>query len=114
MSDFNFIPHHCSPKRKDYNVVSTDMEGMRIKTRLKSSLPMREWELEFRIQNKTERDALLSHYDSQYGTLTPFNWTSIPTYISSETSIYVRYKIYSEELIVQNVWTIQIELMEAL
>ena len=114
MANFNFIPHHCSPTRKDYNVVRTDMEGMRIKTRLKSTRPIREWELEFRIQNKTERDALLSHYDSQYGTLSPFNWTSIPTYISSEASVYVRYKSYSEELMVMNVWEIKISLEEAL
>jgi hypothetical protein len=114
MANFAFVPHHCTPKRKDYNVVRTDMEGMRIKTRLKSTNPIREWELEFRVQNNTERAALLSHYDGEYGILTPFNWTSVPDYISAETSIYVRYKVYSEELVVNNVWEITIEFEESL
>lgn len=112
--DFNFTPHHCVPLKKDYNVLRTEMEGMKVKTRLKSTRPLRAWELEFRIQNNNERLAYLGHWDNQYGICVPFNWLSVPDYISTESSIYVRYISYKEELIVNNVWIITVQFEEAL
>jgi hypothetical protein len=114
MADFDFDPHHCVQTKKEYNVLKTDMEGMKIKTRLKSTLPLRQWELVFHLQSNTERNALLSHYDGQYGSLTPFNWTSIPEHISAESSIYVRYVSYKEDVIATNCIEVSIEFEEAL
>ncbi len=111
MADFDFVCHHCEPGTPSWNVLSTDMEGMRKKTRLVSSLAMKSWILVFRLLTKTERDLMLAHYNAQKGALTPFNWTSIPSWVDTSVSYYyVRYKSYKEQLIAATLWEITVEL----
>lgn len=114
MADFNFSIHHCTQTKKQYNVLRTDMEGFKVKKRLKSTLPVRMWECELRLLSNTERNAILAHYDGQYGETIPFDWTSIPEHISSESSISVFYYSYEEEVIANNVYNIIIEFEESL
>jgi hypothetical protein len=59
---------------------------------------MKSWKMEFRLLTKIQRDAILAHYNGQKGSLTPFNWTSVPSYIDSTSTYYVRYIEYSETL----------------
>jgi len=112
---FSYIPHHIEPGTPVWNVLMTDMEGMRKKTRLISSLPKKSWTLTFRLLTKVERDALLDHYNAQKGSLTPFHWTSIPTYIDTSVSYYnVRYVLYKEQLSAGTLWEVTVELEESL
>lgn len=97
--DFSYEPHAVRPGTPQWNVLATDMEGMTKKTRLISTRSKMTWELEFRLQTKAERDLLLAHYNGQNGSLTPFNWTSVPSYIDSTSTYYVRYVEYVETLI---------------
>lgn len=112
--NFTWDSHRVEPIGPKYNVLVTEMEGMRKKTRLKSTKPARSWKLYFRVQNNTERTALKGHYDGQFGELTPFYWTSIPEHISDESSIYVRYTSYEEDPIQFNTWEISMTFEEVL
>lgn len=91
MANFDYIPSKSSEIEREYNVLKTPMEGMRIKTRLKSDTKKRIFELFFSGQTLIEKDAIVSHYDGQYAGAVPFYWTSVPDHVSSESSIYVRY-----------------------
>ena len=115
MADFTFECHHCEVGTPAWNVLSTDMEGLRKKTRLVSSLPMKSWTLVFRLLTKDERDLILAHYNAQKGPLTPFNWTSIPNWVDTSVSYYyVRYKSYKEQLSAGTLWEVTVELELAL
>lgn len=115
MADFAFACHHIEPGTPAWNVLTTDMEGMRKKRRLVSTLPIKSWALTFRLLTKVERDLMLAHYNSMKGTLTPFHWTSIPTWVDVTTSYYnVVYKSYKEQLSAGTLWEIVVEFEEAL
>lgn len=88
--DFTFDIHRLTALGAPvYNVLSTQMEGTTKKTRLKSTRSQRKWEIEIRMRSNSERDEILTHWDTQKGTLTPFNWV-LPSFYGGET-IYVRY-----------------------
>ncbi|MDY0313758.1 MAG: hypothetical protein RBR32_01645 [Bacteroidales bacterium] len=108
MADFAYVPHRVEPGTPQYNVLTTEMEGFKKKRRIVTTDPKRTWTLYFRGQSKTERDLLLAHYKGQYGQGTPFNWTSVPSYISDDSSYYVAYESYSEVCIMNNIWEITI------
>jgi hypothetical protein len=114
MANFSWISHRTEPDAPIWNVVSTDMEGMKKKTRLKSTDPMRMWTLFFRIQTNAERETLLGHFNAQYGSTEPFYWTSVPDHISAEASIYVRYVYYKETIQLYDIWEIEVKFEEVL
>ena len=92
MADFAFVPSRSFEVERGYNVLRTEMEGFKIKTRLKSNKKKRVFELFFMGLTVAEKDSIVSHYDGQYSGLTPFYWTTVPDHVSStEDSIYVRY-----------------------
>jgi hypothetical protein len=98
MANFNFQCHSVVPATITWNVLLTEMEGMKKKSRLISTRSKQSWKLEFRLLLKAERDVLLAHYNGQKGSTIPFNWTSIPDYIDTAASYYVRYIEYVETL----------------
>lgn len=114
MTDFAYEAHEVEFGAPEYNVVTSEMEWMRIKTRLKSTLPRRTFTLTFKLQSATEKNALLSHYNGQYGAYQSFNWTSIPDDLSSESSIEVRYKSFDYERQGYNIFEVKIEFIEVL
>ena len=115
MADFNWLPHHVELGPPQWNTLLTEMEGMRKKARLISSLPMKTWILFFRLLTKVERDLLLDHFNGQYGQTIPFNWTNIPSWIDTSASYYyVRYKSYKEELSGGTLWDVTVEFELAL
>lgn len=115
MADFAYECHHIEPGTPVWNVLMTDMEGMRKKTRLVSSLPKKSWTLTFRLLTKDERDLVLAHYNAQKGSLTPFHWTSIPSWVDTSVSYYnVRYISYKEQLSAGTLWEIEVQFEEAL
>lgn len=95
MADFEFGIHRVTNSPPKYNVLETEMEGMKKKTRLKSTTPVREWSIEIRARTNTERDAILAHYSGQNGSLTAFNWI-VPSFWGGST-YYVRYKSFAYE-----------------
>lgn len=113
MADFTFECHHCEPGTPIYNVLSTEMEGVTEKSRLISTRPKKTWQIEIRLQTKAERDQVLAHYTGQSGTLIPFNWTTVPSYIDSTSTYYVKYVEYSETL-TATLFNITIKFKEAL
>jgi hypothetical protein len=117
MADFIWKPHRVEVE-KDWNVNTTEMVGMRKKTRLVSSLPIRRWSLFFRIQIQSEYESLLAHYDGQYGGTVPFYWMGsyIPDHINSanETYFNVRYTSFRADPVAWGVWEIFITLEEVL
>lgn len=114
MADFAYNCHHIEPGTPNWNVLVTEMEGLRKKRRLVSTLPTRTWALTFRLQTLAERDALLAHYNAQKAGLTPFHWTSVPTYVATVAYYNVAYKSYKESLVAGTLWEIVIELEESL
>lgn len=115
MSDFAFDCHHITVNPPEWNVLLTDMEGMRKKTRLVSSLPKKSWILVFRLLTKDERDLILAHYNTQKGSLIPFYWTSIPSWVDTSVSYYyVRYTSYKETLSAGTLFELEITFEEAL
>lgn len=116
MADFTFSCHRCVPGTPGFNNLTTQMEGMRKKFRIKSSTPERSWSIEFHMQSLVERDLILAHFNSQYGINgTPFYWTSLPSWIFAiETSLYVVYKSYKEEVVAADIFNITIEFDEVI
>jgi hypothetical protein len=114
MADFDFEIHHIEVGAPIYNVLSTDMEGYHRKTRLISSSPKRTWKIFIRLRTLAERNLILAHYNSMYGNLTSFNWTSIPTYIGFESASVSVYYVSYKETLVGTLWDIEIDFQEAL
>jgi hypothetical protein len=118
MADFTFTIHGCKPGPPVYNSLITDMEGWKVKARLKSTHPKRSWQIEIRGQTNDERDLIVAHYDGQGGNVTPFNWVVTPVFFSNDTptTYYVRYKEFSYDNIpsLGNVWNFQISFVEEL
>jgi hypothetical protein len=114
MVDFVFPIHRMTPKAPKYNIVSTTMEGWRVKRRLKSSMPIREWSVEIRGRLNAERDLILAHYNGQTASLTPFNWV-VPTFFGGQT-FYVTYKEfdYDNPDGLGNIWDFHIVFREEL
>jgi hypothetical protein len=97
MADFTFGLHsmiQLGPS--EYNVLSTKGEGWTVKTRLKSTRPARRWQVEIRGRTIAERDLILAHWDTQYGTLDYFNWI-VPAFWGGET-----YVVYYETMDISN------------
>jgi len=90
MANFSFDIHRCTAKTPVWNNIATEMEGMKKKTRLKSTQPKRTWEIELRLQDGSETQNVLDHFNGQYGINgTPFNWIQ-PDFFGGNT-YYVRY-----------------------
>lgn len=114
MAAFDFEIHHIEVGTPIYNVLSTDMEGYHKKTRLITSSPKRTWKIYIYLQTLAERNLILAHYNSMYGGLTSFSWTSIPTYIGFESSSVNVYYISYKETLTGTLWNIEIEFEEVL
>lgn len=108
MTDFDFPVHRMTPGPPKWNVLQTQMEGWTKKTRLKSTVPVREWTIEIRGRTNTERDLIIAHYNGQFGETTAFNWI-VPEFFGGET-YYVRYKTFSYENPegLGNIWNFEI------
>ena len=118
MADFTFAIHRCTPGVPEYNVLSTPMEGWKVKTRMKSTHPKRTWNIEIRGQTNAEKDSIISHYSGQGASNVPFNWVVTPIFFcgGTATTYYVRYKEVSYENPdgVGNVWNFSITFVEEL
>lgn len=114
MADFTFEIHRMTPGIPKYHVVQTQFEGWKIKRRLKSSDPRRSWNVEIRGRTNTERDAIISHWNTQKGTLIPFNWV-VPTFFGGDT-FYVVYvdMSYANPEGLGNIWNFDINFLEEL
>jgi hypothetical protein len=89
--EFNFNIHRCTAKTPVWNNVATEMEGMKKKRRLKSTLPKRAWEIEIRMRNAAERDEILAHFNANYGINgETFLWRQMPSFYGT-LEVYVCY-----------------------
>ena len=115
MTDFSFAIHRLTPEPPKYNVLTTQMEGWRVKRRLKSTQPQRRWAIEIRGQTNSERDLILTHWNGQKGSLTPFNWIVTPIFFGDDT-FYVTYEelSYVNPSGIGNVWHFNITFLEEL
>lgn len=118
MANFTFPIHRMSPGKPEYNVISTQMEGWKVKSRLKSTEPRRTWEVEIRGRTNSEKDSIVAHFDGQNGYNIPFNWIVVPNFFTgdNDTTYYVRYKefSYSNPPGLGNIWEIIISFAEEL
>jgi len=114
MANFSFPIHRMTPGTPQYNVISTKFDGWKIKKRLKSSTPLRTWNIEIRGRTNTERDAIIVHWNTQNGSLIPFTW-DVPTFFGG-TSFYVTYvdMSYANPDGIGNIWNFDINFMEEL
>lgn len=112
MADFSFNVHRITPEAPVFNVVKTQMEGTRVKRRLKSTESQRRWSVEIRGRTTSEKNAILSHYNGQQGGTTPFYW-NVPAPWGGDT-FYVTYDDFSYENPdgLYNVWEIYIVFLE--
>lgn len=91
-TDFDFPVHRLTEHTPEYNVVITEMEGMKEKRRLKSTAPVRKWTLEIRGRSVDEKNEILTHFNSVYGQLNTFTWIVPHPYDDSiGSSFIVRY-----------------------
>lgn len=118
MANFTFAIHKMAPGKPEYNVLSTQGEGMKVKSRLKSTDPKRTWEVEIRGRTTAEKDSILAHYNGQNGFNIPFNWVVTPTFFVGgvATTYYVRYKEFTmaNPPGLGNIWEIGITFVEEL
>jgi hypothetical protein len=113
--DFTFEIHRCVPHAPQYNIIKTQMEGFREYRRLKSTDPIRRWDIEMRGKTNAERDSILSHYNFHNGGLDPFYWTPNPTFFGSDTE-YVTYEDFQMDCPegLGNIWHFYITFKEEL
>ena len=113
-SDFNWNPHRVEPQAPVWNVARTQMQGTKVKTRLISTVPIRNWTLFFHVQTNAQREAFLAHYNGQCGDFMPFYWYSIPVHIlgTDVAPYWVRYKTYKETPTLFGIWEIEISFEE--
>lgn len=90
---FSFDIHRCTTKAPRWNNVATEMEGMKKKTRLKSTQPQREWEIEIHLQDDSETDLILDHFNDCYGINGDIFLWERPDFFGGG-SYYVRYKTF--------------------
>lgn len=118
MANFTFAIHRMTPGKPEYNVASTQMEGWKVKSRLKSTDPKRSWEVEIRGRTNAERDSIIAHYDGQNGFNVPFNWVVTPNWFTNgvPTTYFVRYKefSYANPPGIGNIWDFVISFIEEL
>jgi hypothetical protein len=118
MANFTFAIHRLSPGKPEYNVVSTQMEGWKVNSRLKSTEPKRTWVVEIYGRTNAEKANIIAHYDGQQGFNLPFNWVVTPTFFSGDTptTYYVRYKEieYVNPKGLGNIWDFTITFVEEL
>lgn len=113
MADFTFSFHRMTPlEAPKFNVLQTQMEGWKTKTRLKATDSKRSWEIEIRGRTDSERDSIVSHWNGQYGITNPFNWVLPSDW--GNTTYYVKYvsMTYSNPPGFYNVWDFIITFIE--
>jgi hypothetical protein len=91
---FSFDVHSINPHTPEYNVLQTQMEGWKRKTRLKSTDPVRRWTVEVRGRTNSEKDLIVAHWDDNNGPLTNFTWNVLPAIWNTGygTSYQVQYE----------------------
>ncbi len=113
---FNFEVHSINPHTPEWNVLQTDMEGWKRKTRLKSTDPIRRWTVEIRGRTNSEKDSILAHFNDNNGALTNFLWNVLPTIWNTGygTSYQVQYESfeYANPDNIANVWDFTITFRE--
>jgi hypothetical protein len=116
--DFDFYVHSIKPEIPQYNVLHSDYEGWKRKSRLKSSLPIRKWQIEIRGQTNSEKDLIVAHWDSCSGTVEDFTWNVLPSIWNTGygTSYQVQYESmdYSNPEQMANIWNFVIVFREYL
>lgn len=70
-----------------YNNVLTPTESMKKERFNISATPVERYQLEFKVNTDTERDAILTHFKDQSGDYFPFSWQSVPSYIGGGSNI---------------------------
>jgi len=75
---FSFDVHSIEPHTPEWNVLQTDFEGWKRKTRLKSTEPIRKWTIEVRGRDNTEKNLIVAHWNDNQGQLTNFTWYVLP------------------------------------
>ena len=113
---FNFDVHSIKPFTPQYNVLQTDMEGWKRKTRLKSTDPIRRWTVEVRGRINSEKDIIVTHWNENNGPLTNFTWQVRPTIWNTGygSAYQVQYETmeYDNPDSIANVWDFVITFRE--
>ena len=113
---FEFEVHSIDPQTPEWNVLQTDFEGWKRKTRLKSSDSIRRWIIEIRGRTNSEKDAILAHYNDQNGPFYNFTWNVLPAIWNAGygTSFQVQYESveYANPGNVANIWDFTITFRE--
>lgn len=113
---FNFEVHSISPHTPKYNVLQTDFEGWKRKTRLKSTDPIRSWTVEVRGRINSEMALILAHWNDNQGQLTNFQWNVLPVVWNAGygTTFQVQYDSmeYDNPDNIANVWDFVIRFRE--
>jgi hypothetical protein len=113
---FNFDVHSIDPHTPQWNVLETDFEGWKRKTRLKSTDPIHKWTVEVRGRTSTEKDLIVAHWNDQQGPLTNFTWNVLPIIWNAGygTSFQVQYEMmkFENPENIANVWDFTIVFRE--
>lgn len=114
MGNFTFGVHRVTPTAPKFNVLQTEMEGMKIKSRLKSTDPVQSWTIEIRGRTNSEAALIKAHWITQQGQTIPFNWI-VPTFWGGETR-YVQYVSmeYENPDGLGNIWNFVINVKEVI
>jgi hypothetical protein len=91
-SDFSWYPTWVEPETVDFAVSITVCENFKKDYQAVSDSELTRFHLIFDGVTDTNRNSMFSHYaNSATGPLQYFEWTTVPSYLNSGTTMLVRY-----------------------
>ena len=93
MADFTTLPSEVIEVAPDYHNIITQTESMKKEFLNLAATPVRRYRLKFNAQTTTVKDAILAHYDAQYGGYTSFSWATaaVPAHVNGGAAMTGRW-----------------------
>jgi len=86
-ANFAVTPHIVTLEKRDYHTIETQAEDMNKEYYKLTSNAQVQYRLRFTAVNSSTMNTILGHYDACFGAYDSFTWTTVPSYISSGSSM---------------------------
>jgi hypothetical protein len=91
MANFTTTPNEVQYQGPVYPVKVTQGDSFKQDYQLLDTTAKKRFKLIFKRLAEATRDAIISHYEGQYGPFASFTWTTVPPYIDGGSEKTVRY-----------------------
>ena len=88
---FTMVPTSVITEEPVYNNVESPTETQKKEYFNVAATPIQRYRLEFMGKTHAERQAIINHFNDQYGSYHNFSWQSVPSYINSGANITGRW-----------------------